>query len=170
MQLSHYLFLIQTIPVTADSTDGMELINLNIQQEREEEERAMEKEREAQRRKIIEEERQRLLKQHATKLLGYLPKVRTPHHSTQRLTSHVSYVIRLGSGASYRQSRRLRRGLQNHNIPYMPVHGQQKTSLIGCCWIVTHLQLNRLLNVCVTNVSFMCWRKRLNRHAKKHSS
>ncbi|XP_059386557.1 meiosis-specific nuclear structural protein 1-like [Carassius carassius] len=44
------------------------------EQEREEEERAMEKEREAQRRKIIEEERQRLLKQHATKLLGYLPK------------------------------------------------------------------------------------------------
>ncbi|KTF76418.1 hypothetical protein cypCar_00036046, partial [Cyprinus carpio] len=44
------------------------------QQVREEEERAMEKEREAQRRKIIEEERQRLLKQHATKLLGYLPK------------------------------------------------------------------------------------------------
>lgn len=44
------------------------------EQEREEEERAMEQEREDQRRKIIEEERQRLLKQHATKLLGYLPK------------------------------------------------------------------------------------------------
>ncbi|KAI7813914.1 meiosis-specific nuclear structural protein 1 [Triplophysa rosa] len=42
--------------------------------EREAEERAMEQEREAQRRHIIEEERQRLLKQHATKLLGYLPK------------------------------------------------------------------------------------------------
>lgn len=40
----------------------------------------MEQEREAQRRQIIEEERQRLLKQHATKLLGYLPKVRTPQH------------------------------------------------------------------------------------------
>lgn len=38
----------------------------------------MEQERETQRRQIIEEERQRLLKQHATKLLGYLPKVRTP--------------------------------------------------------------------------------------------
>lgn len=44
------------------------------EQEREEQERAIELEREAQRRKIIEEERQRLLKQHATKLLGYLPK------------------------------------------------------------------------------------------------
>ncbi|XP_052010081.1 meiosis-specific nuclear structural protein 1 [Xyrauchen texanus] len=44
------------------------------EQEREAEERAMEQEREAQRRQIIEEERQRLLKQHATKLLGYLPK------------------------------------------------------------------------------------------------
>ncbi len=40
------------------------------------------------------------------------------------------------AGASYRQSRRLprasglRRGLQNRNIPYMPVHGQQITRLI----------------------------------------
>ncbi|KAK1802207.1 hypothetical protein P4O66_021873 [Electrophorus voltai] len=42
--------------------------------EREAEERAMEQEREALRREIIEEERRRLLKLHATKLLGYLPK------------------------------------------------------------------------------------------------
>lgn len=55
----------------------------------------MEKERESQRRKIIEEERQRLLKQHATKLLGYLPKVRTPHHSTQTLICKPSYMFRL---------------------------------------------------------------------------
>lgn len=38
-------------------------------------ERAIEQEREALRRRIVEEERQRLLKHHATKLLGYLPKV-----------------------------------------------------------------------------------------------
>ena len=38
--------------------------------EREEEER-----REAERRAIVEQERQRLLKEHAAKLLGYLPKV-----------------------------------------------------------------------------------------------
>lgn len=36
----------------------------------------MEQEREAVRRQIIEEERRRLLKHHATKLLGYFPKVR----------------------------------------------------------------------------------------------
>ncbi|KAF5897764.1 integrin alpha-11-like, partial [Clarias magur] len=42
--------------------------------EREAEERAMEQEREAQRRQIIEEERLKLLKLHATQLLGYLPK------------------------------------------------------------------------------------------------
>ncbi|KAI5088697.1 meiosis-specific nuclear structural protein 1 isoform X1 [Silurus meridionalis] len=42
--------------------------------EREAEERAIEQEREAQRRKIIEEERLKLLKLHATELLGYLPK------------------------------------------------------------------------------------------------
>lgn len=35
----------------------------------------MEQEREMQRRQIIEDERQRLLKRHATQLLGYLPKV-----------------------------------------------------------------------------------------------
>lgn len=38
-------------------------------------ERAIEQEREALRRQIIEEERLRLLKRHATNLLGYLPKV-----------------------------------------------------------------------------------------------
>lgn len=38
-------------------------------------EKAMEEEREALRRRIVEEERQRLLKRHAKKLLGYLPKV-----------------------------------------------------------------------------------------------
>ncbi|XP_019907686.2 meiosis-specific nuclear structural protein 1 isoform X1 [Esox lucius] len=42
--------------------------------EREAEDRAIEREREALHRQIIEEERQRLLKLHATKLLGYLPK------------------------------------------------------------------------------------------------
>ncbi|XP_062845461.1 meiosis-specific nuclear structural protein 1 [Trichomycterus rosablanca] len=42
--------------------------------EREAEEKALEQEREAMRRQIIEEERQKLLKLHATKLLGYLPK------------------------------------------------------------------------------------------------
>lgn len=36
----------------------------------------MEQERETQRRQIIEEERLKLLKLHATKLLGYLPKVK----------------------------------------------------------------------------------------------
>uniref|UniRef100_A0A3Q3XF62 Meiosis-specific nuclear structural protein 1 n=1 Tax=Mola mola TaxID=94237 RepID=A0A3Q3XF62_MOLML len=42
--------------------------------EREAQEKALEEEREAQRRRIVEEERQKLLKRHATKLLGYLPK------------------------------------------------------------------------------------------------
>lgn len=37
-------------------------------------EKALEEEREALRMKIIEEERQKLLKRHATQLLGYLPK------------------------------------------------------------------------------------------------
>lgn len=37
-------------------------------------ERAIEEQKEALRRQIIEEERQRLLKRHATQLLGYLPK------------------------------------------------------------------------------------------------
>lgn len=44
--------------------------------EREAEERAAEHEREMARLRIIEEERQKLLKDHAAKLLGYLPKVR----------------------------------------------------------------------------------------------
>lgn len=39
----------------------------------------MEQERQTQRRQIIEEERLKLLKLHATKLLGYLPKVKRPH-------------------------------------------------------------------------------------------
>ena len=39
-------------------------------------ERRMEEEMEAYKKQIIEEERMRLLRQHATKLLGYLPKVR----------------------------------------------------------------------------------------------
>lgn len=39
----------------------------------------MEQERETRRRQIIEEERLKLLKLHATKLLGYLPKVMTSH-------------------------------------------------------------------------------------------
>ncbi|KAL4660696.1 meiosis-specific nuclear structural protein 1 isoform X2 [Arapaima gigas] len=42
--------------------------------EREAEERAIEQQREAARLQIIEEERQKLLKHHASKLLGYLPK------------------------------------------------------------------------------------------------
>ncbi len=40
-------------------------------------ERREEEEREATRRAIVEQERQRLLKEHASKLLGFLPKVRT---------------------------------------------------------------------------------------------
>ena len=47
-----------------------------VLQEHEADERAVDQAREDARRQIIEEERQRLLKQHATKLLGYLPKVR----------------------------------------------------------------------------------------------
>ena len=39
-------------------------------------ERREEEEREAERRAIIEQERQRLLREHASKLLGFLPKVR----------------------------------------------------------------------------------------------
>ena len=38
-------------------------------------ERRAEEEREGERRAIIEQERQRLLREHASKLLGYLPKV-----------------------------------------------------------------------------------------------
>lgn len=38
-------------------------------------EEASEQQREAVRRQIVEEERQKLLKRHATQLLGYLPKV-----------------------------------------------------------------------------------------------
>ncbi|KAG7245631.1 hypothetical protein CRUP_030155 [Coryphaenoides rupestris] len=45
-----------------------------VSQELEAQERAVEQEREALRRQIIEEERLRLLKNHATKLLGYFPK------------------------------------------------------------------------------------------------
>ncbi|XP_017313838.1 meiosis-specific nuclear structural protein 1 isoform X1 [Ictalurus punctatus] len=45
-----------------------------LDKEREAEERALEQERETLRRQIIEEERLKLLKLHATKLLGYLPK------------------------------------------------------------------------------------------------
>lgn len=44
-------------------------------QELEAKERAIEEQKEALRRQIVEEERQRLLKRHATQLLGYLPKV-----------------------------------------------------------------------------------------------
>lgn len=51
-------------------------ILISLLKELEAKERAVEQERENLRRKIIEEERQRLLKHHATKLLGYLPKVR----------------------------------------------------------------------------------------------
>ncbi|KAM4630463.1 uncharacterized protein ACJ7VT_000159 [Polymixia lowei] len=45
-----------------------------MDKELEAKERAIEQEREALRRQIIDEERQRLLKRHATKLLGYIPK------------------------------------------------------------------------------------------------
>ena len=45
------------------------------QKEQELEERREEERMEAERRAIIEQERQRLLREHATKLLGYLPKV-----------------------------------------------------------------------------------------------
>ena len=45
------------------------------EKEAEIEERMEEERREAIRRQIIEQERQRLLREHATKLLGYLPKV-----------------------------------------------------------------------------------------------
>ena len=46
-------------------------------QESELEQRREEERMEAFRRQIIEEERQRLLQEHATRLLGYLPKVGT---------------------------------------------------------------------------------------------
>lgn len=45
------------------------------EKEAEMEERREEERRQAARRAIIEQERQRLLKEHASKLLGYLPKV-----------------------------------------------------------------------------------------------
>lgn len=45
-------------------------------QEMEAQEEASEQQREAVRRRIVEEERQKLLKRHATQLLGFLPKVR----------------------------------------------------------------------------------------------
>lgn len=48
---------------------------ISLFKELEAKEKAIEEERQALRRQIIEEERQRLLKRHATKLLGYLPKV-----------------------------------------------------------------------------------------------
>lgn len=44
-------------------------------------EEAMEQEREAQRLRIVEEERQKLLKRHATQLLGFLPQVRGRSHT-----------------------------------------------------------------------------------------
>ena len=47
------------------------------EKEAELEERREEERREGQRRAIIEQERQRLLREHASKLLGYLPKVGT---------------------------------------------------------------------------------------------
>ena len=47
--------------------------------ERELAERRMEEEMEAFKRQIIEEERQKLLKEHAMRLLGYLPKVWTKY-------------------------------------------------------------------------------------------
>lgn len=50
-------------------------------QELEAKEEAMEREREAQRLRIVEEERQKLLKRHATQLLGHLPKVRGGSHT-----------------------------------------------------------------------------------------
>lgn len=50
-------------------------MNDNLLQELEAREAAVEQEREAQRVRIVEEERQKLLKRHATQLLGYLPQV-----------------------------------------------------------------------------------------------
>lgn len=50
--------------------------SINCLQERELKQRQEEEKREAFRRAIIEEERQKLLKEHASQLLGYLPKVR----------------------------------------------------------------------------------------------
>ena len=50
------------------------------EKEAELEERMEEERREAARRQIIEQERQKLLREHATKLLGYLPKVHTVHY------------------------------------------------------------------------------------------
>ena len=47
-----------------------------MDRERDLTERRMEEQMESYKRQIIEEERQRLLRQHATKLLGYLPKVK----------------------------------------------------------------------------------------------
>lgn len=53
-------------------------------QEMEAQEEASEQQREALRRRIVEEERQKLLKRHATQLLGYLPKVQGGSHAMQR--------------------------------------------------------------------------------------
>ena len=51
---------------------------LAAEREREMSELVAEREREKARLQIIEEERQRLLREHATKLIGYLPRVRPP--------------------------------------------------------------------------------------------
>lgn len=53
----------------------IELRKTCLLQERELEERELEKRRQESIRAIIEEERQKLLKEHAWKLLGYLPRV-----------------------------------------------------------------------------------------------
>lgn len=51
------------------------VFHVNLLQELEAREEAMEQEREAKRVRIVEEERQKLLKRHATQLLGHLPQV-----------------------------------------------------------------------------------------------
>lgn len=50
-------------------------MNDTLLQELEAREAAIEQEREAQRIRIVEEERRKLLKRHATQLLGHLPQV-----------------------------------------------------------------------------------------------
>lgn len=49
---------------------------------------------EAFRKQIIEQERQRLLREHAAKLLGYLPKV-------LKVVNKVKYIFRVGSNRLY---------------------------------------------------------------------
>lgn len=66
---------------------------LAAERERELSELVAEREREKARMQIIEEERQRLLREHATKLLGYLPRVRSLQHSILETLSKLDWMM-----------------------------------------------------------------------------